>query len=61
MFNNPTDANGLEKQIKGWSRKKKEALINEKYELLPGLSFNSKKRLTHTLRQAQSDNAQSDV
>ncbi len=28
----------LEKQIKGWSRKKKEALIAEKHHLLPGLS-----------------------
>ena len=27
-----------EKQIKKWSRKKKEALINEEFELLPGLS-----------------------
>ncbi len=27
-----------EKQVQGWSRKKKEALINGKYELLPRLS-----------------------
>jgi putative endonuclease len=27
-----------EKQIKKWSRVKKEALINEKYELLPNLA-----------------------
>jgi len=27
-----------EKQIQGWSRKKKEALINGKYELLPKLA-----------------------
>jgi putative endonuclease len=29
-----------EKQVQGWSRKKKEALINEKPELLPELSRN---------------------
>jgi len=28
QFNNPNDAISAEKQIKGWSRKKKEALIN---------------------------------
>ncbi|MBL7911044.1 MAG: GIY-YIG nuclease family protein [Bacteroidia bacterium] len=27
-----------EKQVQGWSRKKKEALINGNYESLPGLS-----------------------
>ena len=27
-----------EKQVQGWSRKKKEALINGKYQLLPELS-----------------------
>ena len=27
-----------EQQIKGWNRKKKEALINQQYELLPELS-----------------------
>ena len=30
-----------EKQIKGWSRKKKEALINGNFELLPELSKNN--------------------
>jgi len=29
-----------EKQIKGWSRKKKKAMINGNFELLPGLSKN---------------------
>jgi putative endonuclease len=28
----------FEKQVKGWSRKKKEALINDKWELLPVLA-----------------------
>src|SRR5882672_3851041 len=43
------EANKLEKQIKGWSRKKKEALIKGDMEELKKLS-NSKKE---TLRQAQ--------
>lgn len=29
VFTNPKEAITIEKQIKGWSRKKKEALINE--------------------------------
>ena len=37
-FSNPETAIEKEKQIKGWSRKKKEALIAEKFELLPSLS-----------------------
>jgi putative endonuclease len=43
MFNNPNDAIAFEKQVKGWNRKKKEALITHNYELLPELSINSKK------------------
>lgn len=35
---NPLQAISFEKQIKGWSRKKKEALINNKWELLPVLA-----------------------
>ena len=31
-----------EHQIKGWNRKKKEALINQQYELLPKLSESKK-------------------
>lgn len=31
-----------EKQVQGWSRKKKEALINGKYQLLPELSKSKK-------------------
>ncbi len=30
----------FEKQIKGWRRKKKEALINQRWDLLPELSKN---------------------
>jgi putative endonuclease len=33
-----------EKQIQGWSRKKKEALIQFKFHELPGLSKSKKKR-----------------
>ena len=48
-FTDATQAIGREKQIKGWSRKKKEALMNENYLLLQEYSKN-------TLRQAQGDN-----
>jgi putative endonuclease len=37
-FTEITMAIDTEKQIKKWSRAKKEALINEKYELLPNLA-----------------------
>ncbi len=37
-FSNPETAMEKEKQIKGWSRVKKEALIRKEYELLPALS-----------------------
>ena len=33
-----TDAIEMERRIKGWSRAKKEALINGEFEKLPGLS-----------------------
>ena len=57
LFNNPISAIAFEKQIKGWSRKKKEALINKNYELLKKLS-NSAKTSKQDLRQAQTDSAQ---
>ncbi len=37
-FTDLQSAIDVEKQIKGWSRKKKEALINEDYESLPALA-----------------------
>lgn len=37
---NPTDAITIEKQIKGWSHRKKEALINENWEDLVEFSKN---------------------
>jgi putative endonuclease len=41
---NIQDAIVLEKQIKGWRRSKKIALINEEYDSLPGLSVAYYKR-----------------
>jgi putative endonuclease len=37
-FDQITDAIACERQIKGWSRVKKEALIRRDFEALPGLS-----------------------
>ena len=37
-FSEITQAIAFEKQVKGWSRKKKEALIKREYERLPELS-----------------------
>ena len=39
-FTNPDEAISREKQLKGWSRKKKEALISEKWDDLIQLSKN---------------------
>lgn len=50
-FNDIAQAIAFEKQIKGWSRKKKEAIINNNWNSLPELSVNKEKRL----RQAQPD------
>lgn len=48
MFNNPVSAIAFEKKLKGWSRKKKEALINKDYESLPKLSINTKKAIAQS-------------
>ncbi|MNR63639.1 hypothetical protein D3C85_1860180 [compost metagenome] len=37
-FNDVNQAISFEKQLKGWSRKKKEAIINDKWEDLEKLS-----------------------
>ena len=37
-FDRITDAIAAERQVKGWSRAKKEALIAGRHDLLPGLS-----------------------
>ncbi|WP_407484398.1 GIY-YIG nuclease family protein [Elizabethkingia meningoseptica] len=42
-FNDINQAIAFEKQIKGWSRKKKEAIINDDWDLLPELSKNRMK------------------
>jgi len=44
-YQNVNDAISREKQIKGWSRKKKEALMNGDYAELMQLSKNKEKRL----------------
>ena len=41
----PMQAIVLEKQIKGWSRKKKEAIINDEWHLLPELSKKKSKEI----------------
>ena len=38
-FNQVNDAIAFEKQVKGWSRKKKEAIINNNWESLKELSI----------------------
>ncbi len=53
-FMNIEEAISFEKKIKGWNRKKKEALIENRLEDLPLLSMNTKKKLER-LRQAQPD------
>ena len=39
-YERKTDAIAFERQIKGWSRAKKEALIRGDYDAVPGLSRN---------------------
>ncbi|MFD2585549.1 GIY-YIG nuclease family protein [Croceitalea marina] len=59
-FVNPDRAIAKEKQLKGWSRKKKEALINNNLEGLPELSRNSLRQHFDKLSvTAQTDNFQS--
>jgi len=43
-FKDATDAIAFEKQIKGWRREKKEALINRDWDILPQLSISYSKR-----------------
>lgn len=40
MFNDPNHAIALEKKLKGWSRRKKEALINQDWDKLVEFSKN---------------------
>ena len=53
-FNHVRDALSAEQQIKGWSRKKKEALTQGRFDDLPKLS-RSKQPSDAALRQAQDD------
>lgn len=41
-FNDVNQAIAFEKQVKGWRRAKKEALINGEWHLLPGLAKTAK-------------------
>ena len=41
MFGDVNQAIAFEKQVKGWRRAKKEAIINGDWHLLPGLSKNN--------------------
>ena len=49
-FTDVLQAIAREKQLKGWSKKKKEALFNEDYELLKELSKSKRESLQITLR-----------
>lgn len=46
-FNDINQAIAFEKQVKGWNRKKKEALINDEWEKLPSLA-ECKNQTSHT-------------
>ncbi len=56
-FVNSLEAIQFEKQLKGWSRNKKEALITNKLDLLSELSKSKMLIPSQSLRQAQDDNA----
>ena len=47
VYDRLTDAIARERQIEGWSRRKKEALIRGDYEALPALASRSSKRVMH--------------
>jgi len=57
-FVNSLQAIQFEKQIKGWSRNKKEALINNQLDSLPELSKSKTYMPAQILRQAQDDDTQ---
>jgi len=57
-FTNPSEAIKWEKKIKDWSRKKKEALINENWEKLVEFSKGKNYEAYALSRQARNDNAQ---
>ncbi len=47
IFSGPNSAIAFEKKIKGWSRAKKRALIEGKWELLPELSKSHTEKPSH--------------
>ena len=51
----------MEKQIKGWSRKKKEALIRGEFDLLPILSENNRQRRMREIRNAMRNSLSTDA
>lgn len=53
IYERLTDAINREQQIKGWNRKKKQALIAMNYEALPELSKNRQNNYHPMFRQAQ--------
>ena len=55
-FDDIQQAIAREKQLKGWSRKKKEALFKEDWEEVKRLA----KPINNAFRQAQGDNSQAD-
>ncbi|MCO4292078.1 GIY-YIG nuclease family protein [Solitalea sp. MAHUQ-68] len=59
VFQTPMAAIEFEKQVKGWSRKKKEAIINGRWEDLKGLS-ECKNSSHYVLRSSPFDFAQGD-
>jgi putative endonuclease len=61
VFREVMDAIRAEKQIKGWSRKKKEALIRGDFVLLHELSMSNEKRQRLAQRNASSPLAQADA
>lgn len=50
LFTDPSQAINFEKQIKGWRREKKLALINDEWEKLPELSRNYFEKQTKSLK-----------
>ena len=60
-FREVTDAIKAEKQIQGWSRRKKEALVRGDIALLQGLSMSTEKRRKLEQKNASSLLAQADA
>lgn len=44
FYGNPDNAIAFEKQIKGWSRAKKESLMNEDWDIIKELAMNQRKK-----------------